>query len=120
MDPFDDSSFGGFPIFFVIFFCIIVGVILFTVIKGTAEWGRNNNSPQLTVAASVKTKRTKTSGGTGNTGASTSYYVTFEYDNGDRQEFKMSGNQYGMLAGGDSGKLSYQGSRFLGFERVST
>lgn len=118
MDPFNDSSFGGFPIVFVIFFCIIVGIILFTFIKGAAEWGKNNNSPQLTVAAHVKTKRTETSGGTGDTGASTYYYVTFEYESGDRQEFQMRGNQYGMLAEGDIGKLNFQGTRFLGFERV--
>ena len=118
MDPFDDSTFGGFPPFFAVIFCIVVGVILFTIIKGTAEWGKNNNSPQITVAAHVKTKRTKTSGGTGDTGATTSYYVTFEYESGDRQEFKMSGKQYGMLAEGDIGKLSFQGTRFLGFDRV--
>lgn len=120
MNPFDDSSVGGFPVFFVVIFCIIVGVVVYTVIKGAAEWGKNNNSPQLTVAAHVKTKRTKISGGTGDTRASTYYYVTFEYESGDRQEFKLSGKQYGMLAEGDIGKLSFQGTRFLGFERVQS
>ena len=123
MDPFDSSfsnSFlGGMPPLFLIFFVIIIGVILFTVIKGITEWSKNNNSPELTVAAHVKTKRTKTSGGSGDTMASTDYYVTFEYESGDRQEFKMSGKQYGLLAEGDLGKLHFQGTRFLKFERMS-
>ena len=31
------------------------------------------------------------------TTSSTSYYVTFEVDSGDRIEFSMSGSEYGML-----------------------
>lgn len=120
MDPYGDSFFNVFPIVFVIIFCIVVGFILFTFIKGAAEWGKNNNSPRITVAAHVKTKRTNTSGGSGEMSASTSYYVTFEYESGDRQEFKTTGEQYGMLAEGDLGKLSFQGTRFLEFERLSS
>ena len=123
MDSFDnsfsDSFFVGMPPLFLIFFVIIIGVILFAVIKGIAEWSKNNNSPELTVAVHVKTKRTKTSGGSGNTVASTDYYVTFEYESGDRQEFKMAGKQYGLLAEGDLGKLHFKGTRFLEFERIS-
>lgn len=118
MDSYGNSSFGGFPVFFVIIFVIIAGVIIVTLIKGAAEWSKNNNSPRVTVAAHLKTKRTKTSGGSGDSAATTSYYVTFEYESGDRQEFNVSGRQYGMLAEGDIGKLSFQGTRFLGFERV--
>lgn len=119
MDPYGDSFFNVFPIIFGAFFCIVIGIILFVFIKGAAEWGKNNNSPKITVAAHVKTKRTETSGGAGDMSASTSYYVTFEFESGDRQEFNVTGSQYGMLAEGDIGKLSFQGSRFLGFERVN-
>ena len=48
---------------------------------------------------------------------STSYYVTFQVESGDRLELRMSGRDYGMLAEGDDGKLSFQGTRYLGFER---
>ncbi|WP_432355633.1 DUF2500 domain-containing protein [Sporosarcina sp. A2] len=118
MNPYDDSFFDVFPIIFVIFFCIVGGIILFVFIKGAADWGKNNNSPKITVAAHVKTKRTNTSGGSGDMSATTSYYVTFEYESGDRQEFQTTGEQYGMLAEGDIGKLNFQGTRYLGFERV--
>ena len=32
-------------------------------------------------------------------------------------ELKLSGAQYGMLAEGDDGMLTYQGDRFLEFQR---
>ncbi len=48
---------------------------------------------------------------------STSYYVTFEVDSGDRVEFSMRGSDYGMLIEGDIGILNFQGTRYLGFER---
>ena len=51
------------------------------------------------------------------TTSSTSYYVTFQVDSGDRMEFKVSGSEYGVLAEGDFGKLSFQGSRYLNFVR---
>ena len=48
---------------------------------------------------------------------STSYYVTFQFESGDRSEFSLSGSQYGMLAENDTGMLTFQGTRYLGFER---
>ena len=51
------------------------------------------------------------------TTSSTSYYVTFEVDSGDRIEFSMSGSEYGMLIEGDAGTLNFQGTRYFGFER---
>ena len=33
-------------------------------------------------------------------------------------ELSMTGNEYGLLAEGDTGKLSFQGTRYLGFERA--
>jgi hypothetical protein len=51
------------------------------------------------------------------TSTSTFYYVTFQFHSNDRQEFRVSGQQYGQLVEGDVGKLTFQGTRFLGFER---
>lgn len=45
------------------------------------------------------------------------YYVTFEVESGDRMELHVPGREYGQLAEGDKGKLSFQGTRYLGFER---
>jgi len=48
---------------------------------------------------------------------STSYYITFQVDSGDRMEFHVAGQEYGMLIEGDRGMLSFQGTRYLGFQR---
>ena len=50
------------------------------------------------------------------TTTSTSYYVTFQVASGDRMELRVSRSEYGLLAEGDQGNLSFQGTRYLGFE----
>ena len=52
------------------------------------------------------------------TSSTTWYYVTFQVDSGDRMEFSVSGPEYGMLAEGDQGSLTFQGTRYLSFERT--
>ena len=47
----------------------------------------------------------------------TSYYVTFQMESGDRMECEISDTEYGMLAEGDSGELTFQGTRYLNFRR---
>lgn len=111
------SFFGGFPPFFAIFFLVIAGFIFFSIIKSGAQWNKNNNSPKLSVPVQVVTKRTNTSGGSGDTSATTSYYATFQVESGDRMELRLSGKDFGMLAEDDLGILTFQGTRFLGFER---
>ena len=49
---------------------------------------------------------------------STSYYATFQVESGDRMELSVTGTEYGLLAEGDRGKLTFQGTRYLGFERL--
>ena len=51
------------------------------------------------------------------TTTNTMYYVTFQMESGDRMEFQVSGIEYGMLAEGDTGELTFQGTRYLAFER---
>lgn len=48
----------------------------------------------------------------------TKYYVTFEVESGDRLEFNVTGLEYGQCSEGDEGKLTFQGSRYQGFERM--
>ena len=48
---------------------------------------------------------------------STRYHVTFEVESGDRMELSLSGHEFGMLVEGDTGRLSFQGTRYLSFER---
>lgn len=112
---FNDFSFAS--IFISIIFLIVIGGIVFTVFNGILQWSKNNNSPILTVPAKVVTKRSNTSGGSGNTSAHTTYYVTFEVQSSDRLELKMNGRDFGLLAEGDFGLLTFQGTRYQTFER---
>lgn len=121
---------GGFEVMFMIVFVLVIGVFVLVLVKGLGEWNHNNQSPRLTVDAVVTAKRTDVTyhhhhnggGAAGSHGfhttCSTSYYATFEVESGDRMEFRVSSREYGMLAEGDSGRLSFQGTRFLEFERV--
>lgn len=123
------NDFGGFGFFGLIPMVVFFGFILvFTligiqVIKGLLEWNRNNNSPKVTTQARVVTKRTNVShhhnAGMNNAAptshTSTTYYATFETDKKERIEFRIQGRDYGMLAEGDTGTLTYQGSRYLGY-----
>lgn len=50
--------------------------------------------------------------------SSTSYYVCFQVESGDRIELNVRGQDYGTLVEGDRGKLTFQGTRYLGFQRI--
>ncbi|MEK5069853.1 DUF2500 domain-containing protein [Sporosarcina sp. FSL K6-1508] len=117
--PFEDAMFTFVPIFIGIVAIIVFGGIIFAIVKSISTWNSNNNSPKLTVPAEVVTKRTQTSGGSGDSSASTWYYATFQVESGDRMELAVNGSQYGMLADGDIGMLTFQGTRFGAFERVN-
>ncbi|HEX9045595.1 MAG TPA: DUF2500 family protein [Verrucomicrobiae bacterium] len=115
-----------FSFFFVIIFVIVVATIVIRIGKGLTEWSDNNQQPVLTVPATVVTKRTNLSvssnaGSNSNfnhsVSSSTTYYATFQFASGDRREFKLSAAQYGLLAEGDAGELTFQGTRFEQFSR---
>ena len=117
--------FNLFELMFTVMFGLVIGIFVITLLKGIGQWNKNNNSPRLTVPAVVVAKRGDVSHHRHNTGvnnhhhyhSSTTYYVTFQFESGDRMELQMSGNEYGMLVEGDVGMLSFQGTRYLGFER---
>lgn len=113
---------GGFNAMFSIVFLLVIGVFVVAFVRGISQWSKNNASPRLTVAATVVAKRQNVSHhhhGTDvhHTTTSTTYYITFQVESGDRMELSVSGYEYGMLVEGDHGKLSFQGTRYLGFER---
>ena len=115
-------SFNMFGILFTIVFVIVIGTFIVVAVKGISQWNKNNHSPRLTVPATVVAKRTNVSHHHSATNnhhhhTSTTYYVTFQVESGDRMELLMTGNEYGMLIEGDFGKLTFQGTRYLGFER---
>ena len=104
-----------FLMFTVVFVVILVKII--------GQWHNNNQSPRLTVEATVVAKRGHTThhhdaGNIHHSHSSTTYYVTFQFESGDRLELHVPHSQFGYLVEGDRGELTFQGTRFLGFERT--
>ena len=120
-------GFGGDPGFGVTFsimrimvpvmFVLVFGIIIVTMVRGVGEWNKNNQSPKLTVPVTVVAKRSDVHRGIETMHTFTSYYVTFQVESGDRMEFEISDMEYGMLAEGDRGMLTFQGTRYLNFQR---
>ena len=110
-------------VFTVVFVCILV--MWFTMIRTVRRTVRQNDrSPRLTVEATVVGRRTDVSHyhrgdvSAHSVSSYSTYYVTFEVESGDRMELCVSGQEYGMLIDGDRGRLTFQGTRFLDFQRI--
>jgi hypothetical protein len=118
--------FSVFPVLFFIIFIVVIGGFIYAIVSGAKQYHKNNQSPILTVDAKVVSKRTDVSHHHHNDGnvntidhvsSSTWYYVTFQVESGDRMELSVTGADFGMLAEGDTGRLTFQGTRFKGFQR---
>lgn len=116
-DPGFDVTFSIMRIMVPVMFVLVFGIIIVTMVRGVGEWNKNNHSPKLTVPVTVVAKRSDVDRGIETMHTFTSYYVTFQMESGDRIEFLVSGTEYGMLAEGDSGELTFQGTRYLNFQR---
>lgn len=116
-----DFMFSIFPIIWVLMFLLIFGVFAVSIGKSISQWNTNNHSPRLTVDARVLAKRhdvsrRRSAGEHHHYHTTNSYFVTFEVASGDRMELQLQGHEYGLLIEGDTGKLTFQGTRYLGFE----
>ena len=120
---YNNFIFSNFSIIFSIMFVLVFGAIIFILIKGILQWNKNNNSPRISTEATIVTKREDVSHHHNNSNdhmmdsTSTTYYVTFQVPSGDRMELHVSGSEFGMLAEGDTGTLTFQGTRYISFNR---
>ena len=102
-----------FPILFLAVFGLAFGTIAGTLIKNAKTNQKNNASPRVSADATVVTKRTHVRGDH----AHTTYFATFQFESGDRLELEIPRDKFGYLVEGDNGKLHFQGTRFLEFQR---
>ena len=116
-DPGFDVTFSIMRIMVPVIFVLVFGIIIVKMVRGVGEWNKNNQSPKLTVPVTVVAKRSDVHRGIETMHTFTSYYVTFQVESGDRMEFEVSDMEYGMLAEGDRGMLTFQGTRYLSFQR---
>ena len=115
-----------FMLFFYGIAALIVGVILFALLRGLYIWNKNNHSPRVTEEAEVYTKRQDFSTFMNRDrnihfGSYRSiyvrYFVVFQTKNSGAVKLKVSSDDFDMLREGEKGLLSFQGTRFLGFEK---
>lgn len=105
--------FSVFPVLFLAVFGLVFGMILSTLVKSAKQHRRNERSPRVTAEATVVTRRTHVRGDH----AHTTYFATFQFETGDRLELEIPYDRFGYLVEGDKGKLTFQGTGFLSFER---
>lgn len=119
----DFFAFYSVDIVFVLFFAICFVTVLVRGISSFVRWRKNSRSPRLTVTATMISRRTERAAmrrhGCGYGGGIDRYFATFQVESGDRMEFQLEGHEYGMLLEGDKGRLTFQGTRYLGFDIAS-
>jgi hypothetical protein len=105
----------------VLIFIALVAFIFWVVFTGISQEmrinARNRASTLLNREAVIVAKRQKVRGGV-EISTTTSYYLTFEFTDGSREEFRVTGEEYGLLAEGDRGMLQSQGTWYKGFNRL--
>lgn len=121
-----DSGLGmpaGIGFFFTLVPMLMIAMIGYSIYSSMKEKAYNQSQPRLSVPAKVVVKRQDVSTTHHQHDEHTShqstthYYVTFEFETGDRKEFSVTGAEFGMLAEEDQGTLSFQGNEYQSFER---
>ena len=110
--PFGSDSFGPPPIIFLPFL-LVGGFILFMIARMLFQNAKNASAPLLSREARVVTKRQHVWGDH----SRTTYYATFEFPDGAREELEVPTQQFGYLVEGDEGTVHSQGTWFKGFDR---
>jgi hypothetical protein len=94
------------------FLAILVVLIALYLMRALQEERQIRQQPVLSVAARVITKYSQ-----GRNKSSFEYYVVFEFETGERRQFKVGNEQsYRVLTEGNQGLLTYQGDRYYEFK----
>ena len=106
----------------VIVIFLVIGVFIFNFARRIGEWFANNNAPKLTVKASIIDKRSVTHHHHHSSQVSLQYHThsycfAFELSSGECVELCVPESDYSSFTVGDSGLVTFQGSRYFGFER---
>ena len=99
----------------VVFLAFVLAFIVVAVIWRI--WGAGYVASQPVFSWDVRVVEKRKQGISGQYDAETDYYITFEFADGSKKEYKVDAEQYRVLQNGDAGKLYTQANRFKGFER---
>lgn len=105
---------------FPILFIFVFAGIFFTLLKSLKQWNFNNKQPKITVSAKLITKTTKDLQQKRKQyimPSPTYCFLTFEVESGGSIELSVDALTFDKLIEGEIGILTYQGDRFIHFER---
>ena len=119
-----DMFFVAAAMIVVLVLCVVFCVFLYQAMQGAAQWKKTTDAPVLTVDAvlvgkrkeSVKDKRERSFF---THGPSEIFYATFEVESGDRIELEIPDREYSLILENDTGRLTLQGNKYVGFQRES-
>ena len=118
----DDLFSEIYTIIMAILLCVALLILVLSIVRILVPWIKDRQSDIMNIQAIVLSKRSNedvfSDIRTVTINTHTYYYVTFLIKGGIQMEFRVPGEEYGMLAKGDSGKLTFQGRSYLGFERT--
>lgn len=92
---------------------ILLFILFFFLSLAIVRWIKNENSSVNRVPATIIYMRRKKHLRTHHC----SYHVNFLAENGEQIELRVKHDEYDAMAVGDRGTLTYQGTRYKGFER---
>ena len=109
------------------FIAMFVGVMAVCITVIVIQWHKNNRAPKVVVGAAVAAKRIQKMRradrhprtGMRRVRCANLYYARFSLAGGDSVELclRSGRREYDRLRVGDAGKLTFQGTRYLGFEK---
>ena len=91
----------------VVIFLIIIVIICMVYANTIICWFKNNRAPVHSMGASVLTKEINEN----------KYYVCFGLEDGQMKRFSIDYYAYISLKEGEKGILTYQGTRFIRYDR---
>ena len=108
---------------FIVMFTIVIGLIAVIVVH---QWIKDKRSPRVVTMATIADKpikkqrvRTRLSSGFGyRVHYMNIYYVVFDLEGGERLELQVSKVKYNKLKKGAIGKLTFQGKKYIDFEKI--
>ena len=119
-----------FGISFIIFLLMFLfsslsfgAVFVFIIVYAVKQNSKNNSAPRVTLEARVVDKRTVSHRHHNHHNSFYHrhyyHYVTFELQDGQRTELRVSLGEFESLAVADEGALTLQGTRFISFVKNS-
>ena len=96
---------------------VVLGLV--GILKHSKAMSDFQSGSTMAYAAMIAAKRAQVSGGGKHSSASTSYFITAEFEDGRRVEYAvMTPGLYGKVAQGDAGILFIRGKYALDFDRI--